>query len=306
MTIRTPLKHDRIWLSWTGMETDLIFNQGIDLPHFAAFPMVDSGDGRERLRQYYGAVIEIGRDTGLGIILDTPTWMANPDRARNVGYAAEDLPRVTRDAVALARKASEAHRDVATLVSVQVGPQGDGYKPGISAAETSATYHSPQVKAAREAEADLVSAYTLGSPGEAIGISLAAQRAGIPALISYTVETDGKLADGTPLSAAVMQLSEVAEPVAIMVNCAHPDHIANGLDGGAWEAKLAGMVANASRLSHAELDEAETLDDGDPDELGAQLAALKSSCSGLRVLGGCCGTDLRHLRAIAERVRGIA
>lgn len=302
MSNTTILSSDRIWLAWTGMETDLIFNHGVDLPSFAAFPMIDSVEGRKRLCDYYEQLIQIGRDTDVGIILDTPTWMANPDRAEIVGYAAGDLPRVTREAVILAREVASAHPDVAIRVSVQVGPQGDGYEPGIAAAEASAFYHSPQVIAAKEAGADMVSAYTMGSVGEAVGISIAAQRAGIPALVSFTVETNGKLADGTALATAVIQLSEAAEPTAIMVNCAHPDHVANGLDGGEWEARLSGVVANASRQSHAELDNAEVLDDGDPDELSRQLAQLKRSFSGIRILGGCCGTDLRHLRKIAEQV----
>lgn len=297
-----PLSTDRTWIAWTGMETDLIFNRGVDLPGFAAFPMIDDATGRERLVDYYEKLLGIGRDTGVGMILDTPTWMANPDRAESAGYAADDLPRVTREAVALARGVAEAHPGVASRVSVQIGPRGDGYEAGIAAAETSAAYHAPQVAAAAEAGADMVSAYTMGAAGEAIGIALAARRSGIPALVSFTVETDGRLADGTPLAGAVRQLAEAADPAAILVNCAHPDHIARGLDGGPWEGRLAGFVANASRQSHAELDESEILDDGDPEDLGDQLAALLRARPGVRVLGGCCGTDLRHLRAIATRV----
>lgn len=295
------LAHRPVWIAWTGMETDLIFNQGVDLPNFAAFPLVDSAEGRGRLARYYEELIRIGRDTGAGIILDTPTWMANPDRGAPVGYAAEDLARVTRDAVALALLSARAHPDVATRVSVQIGPQGDGYKPGIAAAESSAAYHGPQVEAARAAGADLISAYTMSSAGEAIGIALAAKRVGIPALVSFTVETDGRLADGALLRDAVTALAEQGDPAAILVNCAHPDHIAEAFDGGAWESRLAGVVANASRKSHAELDESTELDDGDPHELGEQLAAFRRSHPALRILGGCCGTDLRHLRAAAER-----
>ncbi len=302
MTRADPLTGGRTWLAWTGMETDLIFNKGIDLPEFAAFPMVDQKDGQTRLRNYYVSLIAIGRDTGVGVILDTPTWMANPDRAEAVGYAANDLPRVTRDAVVLARSVAEAHPDVATRVSVQIGPRGDGYAAGMAAADAAADYHRPQIEAACTAGADVVSAYTLGAAGEAIGISRAAAQTGIPAIISFTVETDGRLADGTALSAAVEELHCAAPPLAIMVNCAHPDHIAGALDGGAWQAKLAGVVANASRQSHAELDACEVLDDGDPHELGGQLADLQTRNAGVRILGGCCGTDLRHLRATAERV----
>lgn len=298
------LSQDRTWIAWTGMETDLIFNQGYDLPGFAAFPMIDKADGRDWLLRYYEGLIQIGRETGAGIILDTPTWMANPDRGSGLGYAPDDLPRVTRASVELAFQVARAHGDVETRVSVQIGPQGDGYKPGIAAAKASAAYHGPQVMAAKAAGADMVSAYTMGSVGEAIGISVAAERAGIPALISFTVETDGRLADGMSLAEAVTSLSETAPPEAIMVNCAHPDHIAGALDGGDWQDRLSGFVANASRKSHAELDCSEVLDDGDPEELGAQLAGLKRQYPNLRVLGGCCGTDFRHLRAMAKRAAG--
>ena len=291
-----------VWLAWTGMETDLIFNKGYDLPEFAAFPMVDSDDGRARLRDYYEKLIEIGRDTGTGIILDTPTWMANPDRAAPVGYAAADLPRVTMDGVALAREVARAHEDVATCISVQIGPRGDGYEAGIAEIDTAAAYHRPQIDAARTAGADVVSAYTLGSTAEAIGIAKAAEDAGIDAIISFTVETDGRLPDETLLKDAVQALSEAAPTLAIMVNCAHPDHIAQALDGGGWQGLLSGVVANASRMSHEELDNSETLDDGDPAELGGQLAALAQGHARMRILGGCCGTDLRHLRATAEQV----
>ncbi|MBT9382449.1 homocysteine S-methyltransferase family protein [Pseudooceanicola sp. CBS1P-1] len=298
------LSKDRVWIAWTGLETDLIFNQGVALAHFAAFPLVETEAGRDLLVRSYRELIGIGRDTGAGILLDTPTWMANPDRAAVLGYGPQDLTRITRDAVALAFRVAREHPDVETRVSVQIGPRGDGYQPGIATAEAAAAYHAPQVEAARTAGADLVSAYTLGAAGEAVGLSMAARAAGLPALISFTVETDGRLADGMSLASAVSILAEEAPAAGIMVNCAHPDHIARALDGGSWQAHLCGIVANASRKSHAELDEATELDDGDPEEFGRQLGALYRQMSGLRVLGGCCGTDARHLRATARAARG--
>jgi len=294
------LTDDRIWLSWTGMETDLIFNQGVDLPHFAAFPMIDDEQGRDRLHAYYVALIQIGRDTGAGVILDTPTWMANPDRAALVGYDPDDLARVTGDSVAFAQVAARTAPDVATRVSVQIGPRGDGYAAGIATIDGARDYHAPQVSAARAAQADMVSAYTMGSVAEAAGIALAAEASGIAALISFTVETDGRLPDGTPLADAVGELRDIADPAAVMVNCAHPDHIDNARDGRPWQAGLAGIVANASRQSHEELDNATVLDDGDPEELGSQVIGMKRAFPNLRIVGGCCGTDLRHLREIAR------
>ena len=295
------LASDKTWLVWTGMETDLIFNEGYDLPEFSAFPMIDSEEGRDRLHRYYEKLIEIGRSTGHGVFLDTPTWMANPDRAAAVGYAAGDMPRVTKDCVEFAKGIKEAEPFASCLVSVQVGPRGDGYKAGMATVDGAKKYHGRQIRAAKEAGADIVSAYTLGSAEEAIGISLSAKDHDIPVLISFTVETDGKLANGMSLSETVAILNRQAKPDAIIVNCAHPDHIANAFDGGAWEEHISGFVANASRQSHEELDNSETLDDGDPEELGQQLSELKAAKAGFKILGGCCGTDLRHMQSIAEK-----
>lgn len=299
------LDESRTWIAWTGMETDLIFNQGYDLPDFAAFPMIDDPQGRDRLRDYYARLLDLGAETGVGVILDTPTWMANPDRGALRRYSPDDLVRVNEEAVALVRESQSQMAGGTSLVSLQVGPRGDAYEGGMEGEREAEDYHRPQIEAGARAGADLISAYTLGSAAEAIGVARAAAKAGIPAAISYTVETDGKLPDGMSLDVAVAELEAAESPLAIYVNCAHPDHIAHALDGGPWQNRLRGVVANASRLSHAELDEADELDPGDPAELAQQLADLQERQPSLRVLGGCCGTDLRHLRAIATTVSKI-
>jgi len=295
---------DRRWLAWSGMETDLIFNQKWDLPGFAAFPLSLSERGRDRISQYYDAQLALARQNGVGVVLDSVTWMANADRARPLGYDAATLARANADAVALARSARERAGGVPVLVSGQVGPRGDAYRSGIKGADAAEAYHARQIGELVAAGVDMISAYTLGSAEEATGIARAAAAAGVPAMISFTVETDGRLADGSALGSAVEAVEGHTGGTVLgyCINCAHPDHFKPALDGGAWMSRLIGLVPNASRRSHAELDEATELDDGDPAELAAELGALHDRLPGLSVFGGCCGTDMRHLRATAARV----
>jgi homocysteine S-methyltransferase len=277
-----------------GMETTLIFRQGFDLPHFASFPLLDDDRGVEALRAYHEPYLGIARDNGVRIAIDAPTWRASTDWGKRLGYSDAALESVNRRAVALVADLGE---DV--VPAGAIGPRGDAYRPGeqMSAAEAEA-YHRPQIETLADTEAELVSALTLAYAEEAVGIARAVQAAAIPSSISFTVEVDGRLPSGQPLRHAVEQVDGETDgaPAFFMVNCAHPKHIARALeDAGPWLARIRGIRANASPLSHAELDEAESLDDGDPVALAADVAALRPSLPNLTVVGGCCGTDERHI-----------
>ncbi len=292
---------DDLMLTDGGLETVLVFEHGLDLPAFAAFPLLDQPGGRDLLTKYHHDYLEIAASHDLGYVLETPTWRANRDWGAQLGYAPDELRRVLHDSVELVA-GLRGPRDV---VSGCMGPRGDGYVPGVAMRpDEAADYHRPQVKEFAESGADLVSAFTLSYVDEAIGIAAAAAEIGIPAVIGWTVETDGRLASGPTLQDAIAAVdASTAGSVAwFMVNCAHPDHVALGLDDGAWTARIGALRANASRLSHAELDEAEQLDAGDPDELAAGYASLRAGMPGLRVVGGCCGTDARHVAAIAREL----
>ncbi|WP_377643394.1 homocysteine S-methyltransferase family protein [Oryzobacter terrae] len=282
-----------------GLETDLIFHHGVDLPQFAAFPLVDDAAGRDLLTTYYDGYARVAAAASAGLLVETPTWRANPDWAALVGYDAGALARVNADAVGLARSLADRYAaDVpAVLVVGTVGPWGDGYVVGEAVtAEQARDYHAAQVGAL--AGADLVAAYTLTTAAEAVGAVLAARGAGVPVAVSFTVETDGRLPDGSTLSAAVAAVEEAAPPDHFLVNCAHPTHVLAGLDGGAWQERVLGTRVNASTLSHAELDAAEDLDDGDPARLRAEQEQLAGQLTRLRVVGGCCGTDVRHVASL--------
>ena len=295
---------DRVFLTDGGLETTMIFRHGLDLPHFAAFTLLEDERGRAALRDYFSRYLEIARDRDAGFILDTATWRANPDWGARLDYDAAALDRVNRDAVAFAQAIRDAAGGVGpVLIDGVIGPRGDGYVADAMMSATEAQdYHSAQARSFAAAGADMISAITMTYVEEAIGIARAAAAAGLPAAISFTVETDGRLPSGHGLGDAIAQADfETGGSVAYyMVNCAHPSHFAHVLDdGGAWLGRIAGLRANASTLSHAELDEAEELDAGDPAALGAEYAALHRYLRNVNVLGGCCGTDERHVAAAA-------
>jgi len=294
----------------SGLETDLIFHHGVDLPAFAAFVLLRDQRGRALLESYYREHLETATAHGMGCVLETPTWRASADWAAAVGWTRQEVARVNRDAVDLVVgvRAAVPKRAGPCLVSGCVGPRADGYVVGARmTVDEARRYHAEQVDVLAETEADLVSLLTATYPEEATGFVRAAQVAGVPSVVSFTVEVDGRLPDGSTLADAVTAVDEAtaAGPAYYMVNCAHPRHVRPALDPTSeWSRRLVGVRANASTKSHAELDEATELDDGDPLALAEELLALRSVLPALTVLGGCCGTDVRHIDALASALAG--
>ena len=289
-----------------GMETELIFEHGFDLPEFASFPLLDDPAGREALRAYYLPYLEIARRRGVGIVLDAPTWRASRNWGERLGYSDEALADVNRRGVALIHElAAGAAGDPQVVVSGCVGPQGDAYRvDAATTAEASQQYHATQIGTLAEAGVDLISALTLTHAEEAIGIVRASRATGIPVAISFTVETDGRLPSGQALGDAIEQVDAETDETAayFMVNCAHPTHFSGALEPAPWLERLRGVRANASKKSHEELDESGELDSGDPAELAADYLELRDRLPGLVIFGGCCGTDRRHIDAICAAV----
>jgi S-methylmethionine-dependent homocysteine/selenocysteine methylase len=291
------------YLTDGGLETCLVFHDGIDLPAFASFPLVTEEAGRERLRTYYAEYLATAERLGLGFVLEAPTWRANPDWGASIGYDLTALEVANRAAVALMDEIRRGASGLGPIVvSGCIGPRGDGYVAGATPAADAAAYHARQIGWLGDAGADLVSALTIGSVEEAVGVTTAAARQGIPVVVSFTVETDGRLPSGTPLGEAIEATDDATGGYTsyFMVNCAHPSHLTPGVaSGGAWVERIAAYRPNASTLSHAELDEASELDEGDPTVLAGETVDLLTRLPALAVLGGCCGTDHRHVEAIA-------
>ncbi|HEY8611958.1 MAG TPA: homocysteine S-methyltransferase family protein [Roseomonas sp.] len=306
-----PQLGGKTFLTDGGMETTLIFHEGLDLPHFASFILLETEEGRRQLRRYHEAYLAIARDRGLGFVLDSATWRANPDWGARLGYDAEGLRRINIAAIQSLKEMREDWETPSTpcVISGAIGPRGDGYKAGRTGIDEAERYHTAQIAAFADADADMVTAFTLTGTDEATGIARAAAAHGMPCAISFTVETDGKLVTGTTLREAIetVDAETRASPAYYMINCAHPTHFEQALAAGeAWVERIHGIRANASTKSHAELDESETLDIGDWDDLGRRYSALRHAFPGMRVLGGCCGTDHRHVAAICEACLPIA
>jgi homocysteine S-methyltransferase len=309
---RLPQLDGGLFLSDGGLETTLIYHDGFDLPMFASFVLVESERGRAALRAYFDRYVAMAVKHGTGFILESPTWRANPDWGVKLGYDREQLATANHATIAMMHDIRGTRETAFTplVISGNIGPRGDGYDPGalMSPCEAEA-YHAWQIGIFKDAGADLVSAFTLTNVNEAIGVSRAAEAAGMPCVISFTVETDGKLPTGESLAVAIASVDREtnAAPVYYMINCAHPDHFRDALDQDAgWMKRVRGLRANASRKSHRELDNATALDAGNPKELGELYAELLRRFPLINVLGGCCGTDHRHVACISASCRGTA
>jgi S-methylmethionine-dependent homocysteine/selenocysteine methylase len=301
---RLPQLDDELMLTDGGIETTLIFHDGLDLPLFAAFDLLKDGAGTAALLRYYVSYATIAQEHGVGLVLESPTWRANPDWATQLGYTLDRLDFVNRQSIALLEAIRDSYETDRTPVVISgcVGPRGDGYVAGaLMTAEEAEAYHVIQIGTFAGTAADMVCAITMTYAEEAIGVARAARANGMPVAISFTLETDGRLPSGQPLAEAIAQVDDETGggPDYFMINCAHPTHFEDVLEPGApWLDRIRGLRANASRKSHAELDESTELDEGDPVELATQYQALGARLPSLTVLGGCCGTDHRHVGEI--------
>lgn len=289
-----------------GIETTLIFHDGLDLPHFAAFHLLKTPAGTAALERYFRAYASLAKRYGVGCVLESATWRSSPDWGAKLGYDGETLAGVNRRAidilVGIRREFEQPESPI--VISGCIGPRGDGYvAEQRMSAEDARRYHAVQAETFAASDADMITAITMNYVEEALGVTLAARDAGMPVAISFTVETDGCLPTGQSLREAIMTVDAATDfaPAYYMINCAHPDHFRDVLvDGGGWTDRIMGLRANASKRSHAELNESADLDAGDPVELGQQHRALQPLLRNLRVLGGCCGTDHRHIEEICK------
>ncbi len=302
MKRQLPHETDQRFLIFAATGTDLIFNRGVDLPGFASFPLVDEPKAQPIIVEQMRDLMKVADEYGLGCIIDTLTWMANRDRAAPLGYDAKRLAALNQKAVAMMCDLRDGSDRDDVLVALCLGPSRDPYanlEP--LTVESARAYHTIQISSVADTGLDLVNAYTFNQVEEAAGAVLAAKDCGVPIAVSFVVETDGRLDNGTELGEAIDQVDAITGDYAayFMVNCAHPDHFSHVLTG---HPRLKGMAVNASRLSHAELDNATELDDGDPKELGEEVARLVREYPKISIVGGCCGSDFRHMRQMAQAI----
>jgi len=300
---------DRLFLTDSGLETTLVFHDGMDLPCFAAFDLLKDETGTDHLRRYYQQHIDLALEYGFGFVLESVSWRASSDWGDILGYSSDALAQANSQSIELLRDLRDKNQtsESPMVISGNLGPRGDGYSADQRITpDEAADYHATQIRILADAGADMITALTLTDSDEALGIAMAAQAVHIPVVISFTVETDGRLPSGQSLQAAIEAVDAATNngPAYYMINCAHPTHFKNVLSSSAqWVTRIQGIRANASCMSHAELDNSETLDDGNPEELGRQYSELRSLLPNLKVVGGCCGTNHRHVGAIARQCR---
>lgn len=303
-----PQLSDASFLTDGGLETTLIFENGFDLPEFAAFDILKHDRGFDAFWDYYRRYAKIARDHGTGFILESATWRANRDWGRKIGYSAGALSSINHKCIELLRYIRDDFDTAENpfVISGCIGPRDDGYSSaGKMTAGEAEKYHATQIKTFCETEADMVTAFTLSYADEAVGISRAAASSGIPVAIGFTLETDGRLPSGQTLGAAIEQVDRATggAPAYYMINCVHPTHFEEVLvEREPWLERIRAVRANASKKSHAELDEAEELDAGNPVDLGGRYTGLSRQLKNLNIVGGCCGTDHRHVEEICRAV----
>jgi S-methylmethionine-dependent homocysteine/selenocysteine methylase len=294
-----------------GIETTLIFLEGLQLPDFAAFDLLKRKEGEAALRKYFRTYAALAQRFGTGLILESATWRASADWGARLGYGAREMAAANRRAVELLEEIRGEFKggQAEVVISGCVGPRGDGYNPSAKmSAKEAETYHGDQILSFEDSAADMVTAITMNYAEEALGIAASAERRGMPVVISFTVETDGRLPTGQSLRAAIEEVDAATSryPSYYMVNCAHPSHFEHVLDPAQpWTRRIRGLRANASRKSHAELNDSPELDIGNPAELAGEHAALKRKLPQLNVMGGCCGTDHRHVEQIAAACHAL-
>ena len=312
-TLKTlPQLGNQLFLTDGGLETSLIFLDGLELPYFAAFHLLRDQKGREALTRYYERYIAIAKADELGFILESPTWRANSDWGAKLGYSRAELAEANRQSVEMMHVLRSQHQTERSpmVVSGCVGPRGDGYDPGqVMSSEEAEAYHAEQIAAFAGTKADMVTAITMTNVNEAVGVVHAARNADLPVTISFTLETDGRLPTGQTLADAVQEVDRKTQsgPIYYMINCAHPSHYDTTMPIGAeWTKRVRGMRANASRRSHQELNDSPELDAGNPLELGGEYRDFRHNHPQITVLGGCCGTDHRHMESISLACRYAA
>ena len=302
-----PQLNGQMFLTDGGLETTLIFHQGLDLPHFACFPMLDDPFQSQQLNEYYEDYLKVAKNKKMGFILESPTFRSSIDWGYQLGYDCKSLHDINIKAIALLKHLKEQHEDQNTpiVISGCIGPRGDGYaiSDKMTAKEAN-EYHQPQIQSFKEAGADLVTCFTINYIAEALGIVNAVKMIDMPVVVGFTVETDGHLPSGESLQEAIELVDQETGnyPAYYMINCAHPTHFADKLVGGKWIERIMAVRANASTKCHAELDECEHLDAGDKLELAQRYKELQQILPNLKVIGGCCGTDHTHVEEICNQL----
>jgi homocysteine S-methyltransferase len=290
-----------------GFETWLQYVDGFELRHFCAFELINDERGVACLTDYHRKLVEASVENGFGVINEGLHYRASRDWGELIGFSREGLEEINIRGIEFYKDFAREYQSDETpmIVGGVIGPRGDAYDIGRTpdAAEAE-DYHSEQILTFKKAGADQVTAATFSSVKEATGLARAAKSAGMPVVISFFVARGGKLNGGETLEEAIASVDAATDnaPAYYMVNCTHPTEFEPGLTDGDWSRRLGGFMPNAVAMETLDLCKLGHLEDGDPKELGGQMAGLARRFPHINVWGGCCGTDGRHIGQIAKQV----
>jgi S-methylmethionine-dependent homocysteine/selenocysteine methylase len=288
-----------------------MYKRGFELPKFSAFHLLNDERSAGAVREYYTAFAKVAVKLGTPFIFDSLTYRASRDWGVLLGYSIEGLAEMNHKCFELYRECAAAAglAPENTVISGCIGPKGDAYQTNQDLTAASAeTYHSEQIETFKGAGADIVTALTLNTTDEAIGIAKAAAKVGLPSVISFTIEKDRKLRSGETLKQAIESVDAATSntPAYYMINCAHPVDFGPTLAAEPWANRIRGLRANASSLDHGTLCQLGHLEEGDPDELASQYVDMRAAHPNMNVFGGCCGTDHVHIEKIGRALLAAA
>ena len=287
----------RLMTSGGGFETWMQYVDGFTLRHFCGFELLNDARGITCLRDYQRKIIEAAVANGFGVINEGLHYRASRDWGELIGFSKEALEDINIRGIEFYRELGREYDspDTPMLVGGVIGPRGDAYNVGRTpdAAEAE-DYHSEQI-------------LTFSSVQEAIGLVRAAKAAGMPVIVSFIAANGGRLQGGETLQQAITLVDAAtgSGPDYYMINCTHPTEFEQGLTPGDWTTRLGGFMPNAVAMETLDLCKLGHLEDGDPAELGHQMADLARRFPHINVWGGCCGTDGRHIGQITRQVGEI-
>lgn len=291
-----------------GIETRIMFETPIHMdPDVQVAALLDHRDGRMKLESVYSGYVEAAREFSLPVVIGTPTFRAGPNFIRRAGLPEEDIGRLNRQAAGFLKDVREKGGHEPVFIGGVIGPSGDAYMPGQALpVAQAAEYHRPQAEALAVAGVDFLFAPTFPSVDEAEGACIAMARTGVPHVISFILGPEGDVLDGTPLAAAINRIDDNpdARPLYFSLSCIHALAAAEAVaklkaDSAPAYGRLAEFKANGSPLRTDRLVQLDHPETDDPETFAAEMAGLFDP-AGLHVLGGCCGTDDSHIRALAR------
>ncbi len=305
-----PQQSGRLMTSADGFETWMQYVDGFTLRHFCGFELLNDPRGAACLRDYHRKIVEAAVANGFGVINEGLHYRASKDWGTLIGFSREGLEEINIRGIEFYRDFAREYGTPETpmIVSGAIGPKGDAHNIGrVPDAAEAEDYHADQILTMRKAGVDQVTAMTFSGVEEAIGFCRAAKAAELPVVVSFFVARGGRLKGGESLQEAITRVDAAtdAAPAYFMINCTHPTEFEAGLAAGAWTARLGGFMPNAVAAETLDLCRLGHLEDGDPDELGGQMAELARRFTHANVWGGCCGTDSRHIGQIARQVSAV-